>query len=94
MTQLLLVLSLVVALAIVLALVVYLLAIIYALWGAGTNLKNLAGGLIEVRDNTMPLAKDIPTINGALSALLTGLLKVNGNLAAIVEVAQGSNEQN
>jgi len=89
MTQLLVVLSIIVALAIVLVLVVYLLAIIYALWGAGTNLKKLAGGLIAIRDNTAPLAEDIPTINGALSTLLTGLLKVNDNLAAIVRVAQG-----
>jgi len=89
MTQLLVVLSLIVALAIVLVLVVYLLAIIHALWGAGTNLKKLAGGLIAIRDNTAPLAEDIPTINGALSTLLTGLLKVNDNLAAIVRVAQG-----
>lgn len=89
MTHLLVVLSIIVALAIVLVLVVYLLAIIYALWGAGTNLKNLAGGLIDIRNNTAPLAEDIPTINGALSALLTGLLKVNDNLAAIVRVAQG-----
>ena len=89
MTNLLVVLSIGVILAIVLVLVVYLVAIIYALWGAGTNLKNLAGGLIAIRDNTAPLAEDIPTINGALSALLTGLLKVNDNLAAIVKVAQG-----
>ena len=89
MTQLLLVLSLVVILAVVLVVVGYLLAIIWALWSAGTNLEKLAGGLIAIRDNTSPLARDIPTINGALSTLLTGLLDVNGNLAAIVKVAQG-----
>jgi hypothetical protein len=89
MTNLLVVLSLIVTLAIVLVLVVYLLAIIFALWGAGTNLKKLAGGLTAIRDNTAPLSKDIPTINGALSTLLSGLLSVNGNLAAIVKVAQG-----
>jgi len=89
MTQLLLVLSLVVILAVVLVVVGYLLAIIWALWGAGTNLEKLAGGLVAIRDNTRPLSKDIPTINGALSSLLTGLLDVNGNLAAIVKVAQG-----
>ena len=89
MTNLLVVLSLVVTLAIVLVLVGYLLGIIYALWGAGTNLKKLAGGLVAIRDNTQPLPEDIPAINGALIALLDRLLKVNGNLAAIVSVAQG-----
>jgi len=89
MTQLLVVLSLAVILAIVLVLVGYLLAIIYALWSAGTNLKKLAGGLIAVRDNTKPLGEDIQGINGALIALRGGLLDVNGNLAAIVKVAQG-----
>ena len=44
---------------------------------------------MAVRDNTQPLQDDIPAINGALSALLEGLLQVNGNLAAIVNVAQG-----
>ena len=89
MTQLLLVLSLVVTLAIVLALVIYLIGIIIALWGAGTHLKALAGGLVVIRDNTAPLTDDIPAINGALTALLQGLLGVNDNLAAIVRVAQG-----
>ena len=89
MTELLLYLSLAVTTAVVLVLVVYLLAIIYALWGAGTNLKNLAGGLIAVRDNTDPLAEHMTTINGGLSALLRGLLDVNNNLADIVKVAQG-----
>lgn len=89
MTNLLVVLSLGVILAIVLVLVGYLLAIIYALWEAGTNLQKLAGGLVAIRDNTKPLPEDIPAINGALVALLERLLKVNGNLAAIVDVAKG-----
>lgn len=89
MTELLVVLSLAVTLAIVLVLVGYLLAIIYVLWGAGTILKQLAGGLVAIRDNTQPLPEDIPAINGALTALLKDLLQVNGNLAAIVKVAQG-----
>ena len=89
MTNLLVVLTLGVTLAIVLVLVGYLVAIIVTLWRAGTILKHLAGGLVAVRDNTRPLPEDIPVINGALSALLSGLLDVNGNLAAIVKVAQG-----
>jgi hypothetical protein len=90
MTSLLVALSLVVTLAIVLVLVGYLLAIIVTLWSAGTTLNKLAGGLVAIRDNTKPLPEDIPTINGALAELLTRLLDVNGNLAAIVGVAQGN----
>ena len=92
MPQLLLVLSLVVTLAIVLALVIYLVGIIIALRGAGNHLEALAGGLVAIRENTAPLSDDIPAINGALTALLPGLLGVNDNLAAIVKVAQGKAE--
>ncbi len=89
MTSLLVALSLGVTLAIVLVLVGYLLAIIVTLWSAGTTLNKLAGGLVAIRDNTKPLPEDIPAINGALTTLLNRLLDVNGNLAAIVGVAQG-----
>ena len=89
MTALLLNLSLVVVAAIVLVLVGYLIGIIAALWGAKNNLSKLAGGLVAVRDHTQPLGGHVQAINGGLSALLTGLLAVNGDLAAIVRVAQG-----
>lgn len=89
MTQLLLYLSLGVTAAVVLVLVSYLLGIIFALWSAQRSLSSLAGGLIAVRDNTQPLGKHMKAINGGLGALLNGLLAVNGDLAAIVKVAQG-----
>ncbi len=89
MTALLLYLTLAVAAAVVLVLVAYLLGIIVALWGARNSLARLAGGLVAVRDNTQPLGDHVRAINGGLSALLTGLLAVNGDLAAIVKVAQG-----
>jgi hypothetical protein len=89
MTQLLLVISLIVTTAVVLVVVGYLVAIIIALVGALRHLSNLAGGLIAIRENTDPLGGHVETINGGLSALLTGLLKVNDNLAAIVGVATG-----
>ena len=89
MTALLLNLSLVVVAAVVLVLVAYLVGIIIALWGAKNNLAKLAGGLIAIRDNTQPLGDHVQAINGGLTALLTGLLAVNGDLAAIVRVAQG-----
>ena len=89
MTQVMLYASLAVTAAVVLVLVVYLLGITYALWSTGSNLQKLAGGLIAVRDNTDPLGEHIQAINGGLSALLSGLLAVNNNLADIVKVAQG-----
>lgn len=89
MTALLLYLTLAVTTAVVLVLVAYLLGIIVALWGAKNSLAQLAGGLIAVRDNTQPLGHHLQAINGGLSDLLKGLLAVNGDLAAIVRVAQG-----
>ncbi len=81
--------TLVVILAVVLVLVAYLVGIIVALWHAKQSLAKLAGGLIAIRDHTAPLGDKIGTINGGLSVLLQGLLGVNGDLAAIVRVAQG-----
>ncbi len=89
MTQLLLVISLIVTTAVVLVVVGYLIAIIIALVGAYRNLSKLAGGLIATKENTDPLGEYVQTINGGLSTLLKGLLSVNGNLAAIVKVAEG-----
>lgn len=89
MTQLLLVISLIITTAVVLVVVGYLIAIIIALVGAYNNLSKLAGGLVAIKDNTDPLEGHVDTINGGLTTLLTGLLKVNDNLAAIVGVATG-----
>ncbi len=89
MTSWLLGLTLAVIAAVVLVLVVYLVCIIVALAGARRSLAKLAGGLIAVRDNTRPLGDDVRAINGGLSTLLSGLLAVNADLAAIVKVAQG-----
>ena len=89
MTALLLYLTLGVTAAVVLVLVIYLVGIIIALWGAKNSLAKLAGGLVAIRDNTQPLGEHVQAINGGLSTLLKGLLAVNGDLAAIVRVAQG-----
>lgn len=88
MTSVLLNLSLAVTALIVLVLVAYLVGIIVALWGAKNALAQLAGGLVAVRDNTQPLGDHVQAINGGLSTLLTGLLAVNDDLAAVVRVAQ------
>ncbi|MBA3776265.1 MAG: hypothetical protein H0X11_07465 [Betaproteobacteria bacterium] len=89
MTALLLYLTLGVTAAVVLVLVVYLIGIIVALWHAKNSLTKLAGGLIAIRDHTLPLGDHVQAINGGLSTLLQQLLAVNTNLAAIVAVAQG-----
>ena len=89
MTAWLLTLTLVVTFTVVLVLVVYLLGIIVALWGAKRSLAKLAGGLVAIRDHTAPLGDKVGAINGGLTTLLQGLLGVNGDLAAIVRVAQG-----
>lgn len=89
MTQLLLYLSLAVTGLVVVVLVIYLVGIIIALHGAKANLAKLAGGLIAIRDQTAPLGGHMKNINGGLGALLTGLLAVNDDLAAIVKVAKG-----
>jgi hypothetical protein len=89
MTQLLLTVTLIVVFAVVLVLVVYLLGIIVALAGAKRSLAQLAGGLVAIRDHTAPLGDKVGAINGGLTTLLKGLLAVNGDLAAIVRVAQG-----
>ena len=89
MTAWLLTLTLVVTFTVVLVLVIYLIGIIVALWGAKRSLAKLAGGLVAIRDHTAPLGDKLGAINGGLSTLLQGLLGVNGDLAAIVRVAQG-----
>lgn len=89
MTSTLLTLTLAVVFAVVLVLVVYLIGIIVALAGAKRSLATLADGLVAVRDHTQPLGDKVGKINGGLSTLLQGLLGANGDLAAIVRVAQG-----
>lgn len=89
MTALLLYLTLGVVAAVVLVLVGYLVGIIVALWDAKNSLAQLAGGLVAVRDQTRPLGQHVGSINTGLANLLKGLLAVNGDLAAIVHVAQG-----
>jgi hypothetical protein len=89
MTSLLLTVTLAVTFAVVLVLVIYLVGIIIALAGARRSLAQLAGGLVAIRDHTAPLGDKVGAINGGLKTLLQGLLAVNGDLAAIVRVAQG-----
>ena len=88
MTTLLLVITLIVAAAIVLVLVFYLIAIILALKKAANDLEKLAGSLVAIRDDTAPLGGHVQAVNGGLSQLLAGLLGVNTDLEAIINVAR------
>lgn len=78
--------TLIVLLIVVLALVVYLLLIIQALRNANNNLSELAGGLQQIANDSAPLPGKLTTINGALGDLLSGLLSVNSNLAAVANL--------
>jgi hypothetical protein len=78
--------TLAVVLIVVLALVGYLLGIIVALRNANRHLSELAGGLDQIVQDTQPLTAKLGTINGALSQLLTGLLAVDGHLAAVAKL--------
>lgn len=78
--------TLAVVLIVVLALVYYLVSIIVALRGASRNLYQLAGGLDAIVKDTQPLPEKLGTINGALSQLLSGLLAVDGHLAAVARL--------
>ena len=97
MTQLVLLITLTLTAVVVVVLVAYLVSIIIALAKARASLARLAAGLIAVRNHTQPLPAHMQAINRDLSALLQGLLGVNGHLAAIVGVAttvQASNRDN
>lgn len=78
--------TLAVVLVVVLALVYYLVTIIIALRNASRNLDQLAQGLDAIAKHTEPLEAKLGTINGALGQLLSGLLSVNGHLAAVARL--------
>ena len=82
------VITLVLVLAIVLLVAYHLIGIFIALKRGADHLENLAGGLSKVRDDTKPLNAKIDTVNAGLSDLVAPLLGANGNLAAIVKLAQ------
>jgi hypothetical protein len=49
-------------------------------------LKELAGGLQQIENDTLPLGGKLTTINGALDTLHGGLSSVNTHLGAIARV--------
>ena len=71
------------ALVLVAVLAVSLIAIFYYLWSIGTTLSKISGGFGVVRRQTAPLNGQIEAINGALSAVGTGLGGVLDDLANV-----------
>ena len=84
------VITLVLVLAIVLLVAYHLIGIFIALKRGADHLEKLAGGLSKIRDDTRPLNTKIDTVNAGLSDLVAPLLGANGNLAAIVKIAQSA----
>ena len=82
------ILSLVLVLVIVAVVAWHLIGIFISLKRGADHLAALAGGLVAIRDNTEPLNGKVDEINAGLTELVAPLMAANGNLAAIVEVAQ------
>jgi hypothetical protein len=80
-------LTLLVVGAVVAVLATYLILIAAALFRANRNLEKLVGGLEAIRDNTAPLAEDVPAINGAAIALRDILVSVAQHLQEILRLA-------
>jgi hypothetical protein len=74
---------------IVVVLATYLILIAKALINANKNLEKLVGGLEAIRDNTAPLAEDLPTINQAAITLRDRLRAVDQNLQAVIQLVRG-----
>lgn len=82
-------LTLLLVAVIVAVLAVYLILIAAALRRANGNLEKLVGGLEAIRDNTAPLAQDLPTINGAAVSLRDKLGAVDHNLQKVIQLVRG-----
>ncbi len=80
--------SLVLALIVVLHVAYHLIGIYLALRNGRVHLAKLAGGLAQIRQDTVPLNGKIETINGGLSQLAAPLLAANGHLARIFAIAK------
>ncbi len=81
--------TLAVVLIIVLVVAYHLIGIYVALKRGADHLEALAGGLVAIRDNTAPLNSQVDEINKGLAGLVEPLLATNGNLGAIIKVAEG-----
>ncbi len=79
----LIVLTLVITLAIVLVVAYHLIGIFWYLKKTGDNLEKLAGGLVQISDNTKPLDSHIDNLNAGLNVLIANFLSTLKNLKII-----------
>lgn len=84
MRSLLTTLTLLLTAVVVLVLATYLIRIAAALVRADRNLAQLVVALERVRDQTAPLADDLPTINAAAATLAERLVAADAHLQAIL----------
>jgi len=79
--------TLILVLAIVAVVAFHLISTFIALKRSGDHLAALAGGLVQIQQDTAPLNARVDEINGSLKDLVAPLSGAGGNLAAIVKVA-------
>ena len=66
--------------AIVLVVAFHLIGIFWYLKKTGDNLENLAGGLIQISENTNPLESNIDDLNEGLNVLISNFIATLKNL--------------
>jgi hypothetical protein len=76
-------LSLVIAIAIVLVVAYHLIGIFWYLKKTGDNLEKLAGGLVQISNNTQPLDSHIDNLNSGLNVLISNFTTTLKNLKII-----------
>lgn len=90
MLTLLTVLTIIATAIVVVVLAAYLIAILLTVRSVGgtpsSDLGQLAGGLAAIERQTASLPDDLPTINGALAALLDSLQAIDDHLTATARV--------
>ena len=83
------VITLIYLLVLVVVLAVSLIVILRHLWSIGTTLEKIGAGLLQVRDDTAPLAGHITAINGALTETASRLAGARDDLAATNDALGG-----
>ena len=86
--------TLILAGAIVLVVAYHLIVIYLNLKKTADNLELLAGGLVQINQNTAPLGDGIGQLNGGLSVLLEDFKGALGNLTQLTKSAKDESTSN
>ena len=86
--------TLILAGAIVLVVAYHLIGIYLNLKKTADNLELLAGGLVQINQNTAPLGDGIGQLNGGLSVLLEDFKGALGNLTQLTKSAKDESTSN